>query len=79
MISDAEGAAVAPKSSPINRAVVKRLILARLAVIRPALVPKLRRVSSESFNYLAARLQNIIDDELRDHPSLGATIRIGGK
>lgn len=65
--------------SPINRAVSKRLILNRLAVIRPALVAKMTRISGGSYEWLAARVQNIIDEELRAHGTNGQTIRLGGK
>lgn len=63
----------------INRAAVQRMILARLEVIRPALHGKLTRVSGDSLNWLESRLQNIIDSELRIHPSRGKTIQLGSR
>jgi hypothetical protein len=65
--------------SPINNAVAKRLVFNRLEVIRPALCGKMTRISAGSFEWLAARVQNMIDDELRHHTTKGQTIRLGGK
>ncbi len=65
------------ESSPLNKSVTRRLILARLEVIRPALIGKLTRVSEGTLNYLDSRLRNLIDAELRAHGTCGATIRMG--
>lgn len=61
-------------SSPLNRTETRRLILARLEVIRPALVGKMTRVGDETFTTLEARLRCMIDAELRVLPTVGKTI-----
>jgi hypothetical protein len=60
--------------SPLNKAETRRLIFARMEVIRPALVGKMSRVGDEVFDVLAARLRCIIDNELRNLPTVGKTI-----
>lgn len=65
------------ETSLINKSETRRVILARLDVIRPALVGKLTRVSEDTLNYLDSRLRNLIDNELRAHGTCGATIRMG--
>lgn len=52
------------------------MIFNRLAHLRPALVPKLTRISEGSYEHLEARLQNLIDDGLRHHPTVGKTINL---
>lgn len=61
-------------SSLLNKSETRRLILARLEVIRPALVGKMSRVGDETFTTLEMRLRCIIDNELRALPTVGKTI-----
>jgi hypothetical protein len=70
----AEKVDIAVGSSPINRAACRKMIFARLEILRPALFKKMTRVSESSFTYLEARVQNIIDGQLCTLSTLGSTI-----
>lgn len=62
-------------SSPINRAACRKLIFARLELLRGEyLSKKLTRVSESTFEWIESRVKNIIDDALRRHPTTGSTI-----
>jgi hypothetical protein len=66
--------------STINRAVTRRMIQNRAEHLRGKwFTDKFSRISVGSFEWLEARLQHIIDNELRSHPTMGKTIRLGGK
>ncbi len=73
------GAGVARVRTLLNRSVTRDTILRRVEIIRPALHGKLIRVSESSLHFLESKLRNWIDSELRNHPSVGATIRLGDR
>jgi hypothetical protein len=82
------------RRSPINRAVVKDMVLDMLGDVRPALKDKLKRVSKGTLDHLEARVKRraynivaedletfldaVIKTELESLPTNGQTIRIGG-
>lgn len=57
----------------VNRAEVKRYLLDRAQVLRPAL--GMKRVSEEAVQSLESRLRNMADDMIRRHPCMGRTIK----
>ncbi len=57
----------------VNRAEVKRYLLERAQVLRPAL--GMKRVSNEAVHSLESRLRLMADELIRQHPSLGRTIK----
>ena len=57
----------------INRAEVKRYLLERAQMLRPAL--GMKRVSDEAVQSLESRLRNMADDTIRRHPCMGRTIK----
>jgi hypothetical protein len=57
----------------INRAEVKRYLLDRARLLRPALGMKL--VSNEAVQSLESKLRLMADELIRQHPSLGSTIK----
>jgi len=57
----------------VNRAEVKRYLLARAQVLRPAL--GLRHVSNEAVQSLESRLRNLADEMIRRQAYVGRTIK----
>jgi len=57
----------------VNRTEVKRYLLERAQLLRPAL--GMKRVSNEAVNSLESRLRTMADELIRQHPSLGRTIK----
>jgi hypothetical protein len=57
----------------VNRAEVKRYLLDRARLLRPAL--GMRRVSNEAVQSLEGRLRMMADELIRQHPSMGRTIK----
>jgi len=60
-------------SSLLNRERLKRYLLDRAQVLRPAL--RMKRVSEEAVQSLESRLRNMADDMIRRHPCMGRTIK----
>ena len=57
----------------VNRTEVKRYLLDRAQMLRPAL--GMKRVSDEAVQSLESRLRNLADDMIRRQPSMGRTIK----
>ena len=57
----------------VNRTEVKRYLLERARLLRPAL--GMKRVSNEAVHSLESRLRMMADELIRQHPSLGRTIK----
>jgi hypothetical protein len=57
----------------VNRSELKRYLLDRSQMLRPAL--GMRRVSDEALQSLESRLRNLADDLIRRQPCLGRTIK----
>ena len=57
----------------VNRTEVKRYLLERAQLLRPAL--GMKRVSNEAVHSLESRLRLMADELIRQHPSLGRTIK----
>jgi hypothetical protein len=57
----------------VNRTEVKRYLLERAKLMRPAL--GMKRVSNEAVNSLESRLRMMADELIRQHPSMGRTIK----
>ncbi len=57
----------------VNRAEVKRYLLERAQVLRPAL--GMKRVSNEAVHILESKLRLMADELIRQHPSMGRTIK----
>jgi hypothetical protein len=57
----------------INRSEVKRYLLARAQMLRPAL--GMKRVSNEAVQRLESKLRLMADELIRQHPSMGSTIK----
>jgi len=57
----------------VNRTEVKRYLLDRARHLRPAL--GMRRVSNEAVHSLESKLRLMADELIRQHPSMGRTIK----
>ncbi|MCX8513425.1 MAG: hypothetical protein ORN83_16900, partial [Chthoniobacteraceae bacterium] len=57
----------------VNRSELKRYLLDRAQMLRPAL--GMRRVSDEAVQSLESRLRNMADDLIRRQPCMGRTIK----
>ena len=57
----------------VNRTEVKRYLLERARLLRPAL--GMKRVSNEAVNSLESRLRMMADELIRQHPCVGRTIK----
>ena len=57
----------------VNRSELKRYLLDRSQILRPAL--GMRRVSDEAVQSLENRLRNLADDMIRRQPCMGRTIK----
>lgn len=57
----------------VNRTALKRLILDRRRVIKPAWSAD--RVSESSLDYIESRMRVLVDDALRRHPTIGVTVK----
>jgi len=57
----------------VNQAAMKRYLLDRAQVLRPAL--GMKRVSDEALEDLESSLRNIADDMISRHPCMGRTIK----
>ena len=57
----------------INRSELKRYLLDRAQMLRPAL--GMRHVSNEAVQSLESRLSNMADDMIRRQPCMGRTIK----
>ena len=57
----------------VNRAEVKRYLLDRARLLRPAL--GMKRVSNEAVLSLESKLRLMADELIRQHPSMGRTIK----
>ncbi len=57
----------------VNRTRVKRYLLERARHLRPAL--GMKRVSNEAVQSLESKLRMMADELIRQHPSLGRTIK----
>ena len=57
----------------VNRSEVKRYLLARARLLRPAL--GMKRVSNEAVQSLESKLRFMADELIRQHPSMGSTIK----
>ena len=57
----------------VNRTEVKRYLLDRARLLRPAL--GMKRVSNEAVNSLESKLRLMADELIRQHPSMGRTIK----
>ena len=60
-------------SSLLNKAALKKFILAKLEANRPEL--GLTRVSKEALDTIEARLKNMIENDISTHPSIGKTYK----
>lgn len=60
-------------SSLLNKAALKKFILAKIEAMRPGL--GLTRVSKEALEALEARLKNMIENDISTHPSVGKTYK----
>lgn len=56
----------------LNKKAVKSHVLNRWAKLRPG--KEMTRVGSETYSELNARLTNLIDKLIHEHPSVGKTI-----
>ena len=57
----------------VNRTEVKRYLLDRARLLRPAL--GMKRVSNEAVQSLESKLRLMADELIRQHPSMGRTIK----
>jgi len=57
----------------VNRAEVKRYLLDRTRLLRPAL--GMKQVSNEAVLSLESKLRLMADELIRQHPSMGRTIK----
>jgi len=57
----------------VNRSELKRYLLDRAQMLRPAL--GMRHVSDEAVQSLESRLRNMADDLIRRQPCMGRTIK----
>jgi hypothetical protein len=57
----------------VNRAEVKRYLLGRARLLRPT--SGMKQVSNEAVSSLESRLRLMTDELIRQHPSLGRTIK----
>jgi hypothetical protein len=57
----------------VNQAAMKRYLLDRAQMLRPAL--GMKRVSNEAVHILESRLRMMADELIRQHPSMGRTIK----
>jgi hypothetical protein len=57
----------------VNRTELKRYLLDRSQMLRPAL--GMRHVSDEAVQSLESRLRNLADDMIRRQPCMGRTIK----
>ena len=57
----------------VNRTRVKRYLLDRARHLRPAL--GMKRVSNEAVHSFASKLRLMADELIRQHPSMGRTIK----
>ena len=57
----------------VNRTEVKRYLLERAQLLRPAL--GMKRVSNEAVQSLESKLRLMADELIRQHPSMGRTIK----
>ena len=57
----------------VNQATLKRYLLDRAQMLRPAL--GMKRVSDKAVQNLASRLRNMADDMIRRLPCMGRTIK----
>ncbi len=57
----------------VNRAEVKRYLLDRARLLRPAL--GMKQVSNEAVLSLESKLRLMADELIRQHPSMGRTIK----
>ena len=57
----------------VNRAEVKRYLLDRARLLRPAL--GMKRVPNEAVQSLESKLRLMADEMIRQHPSMGRTIK----
>jgi hypothetical protein len=57
----------------VNRGELKRYLIDRASVLRPAL--GLQRVSDSAVQSLESRLRNLADDLIRRQPCIGRTIK----
>lgn len=57
----------------VNRTELKRYLLDRSQMLRPAL--GMKRVSDEAVQSLESRLRNMADDMIRRQPCMGRTIK----
>jgi len=57
----------------VNRSELKRYLLDRSQMLRPAL--GMRHVSDEALQSLESRLRNLADDLIRRQPCMGRTIK----
>jgi hypothetical protein len=57
----------------VNRAEVKRYLLDRARLLRPAL--GMKRVSKEAVHILESKLRLMADELIRQHPTMGRTIK----
>ena len=64
-----------PTTRLINRAAVREKALAVIALKRPGLTGKMRRVSSKFYLKAQAALENFLDDYIERMPSAGRTLR----
>lgn len=62
-------------SSILNQAATKKFILAKFANLRPGM--PIDRVSKEALEKLEAQLRATIIFEVKRHPSIGRTFKIG--
>ena len=57
----------------VNRCELKRYLIDRASVLRPAL--GMQRVSDSAVQSLESRLRNLADEMIRRQPSMGRTIK----
>ncbi len=57
----------------VNKAAMKRYLLDRAQMLRPAL--GMKRVSNEAVQSLESRLRMMADELILQHPSMGRTIK----
>ena len=57
----------------VNQSAMKRHLLDRAQMLRPAL--GMKRVSDEAVQSLESRLRNLADDMIRRQPCMGRTIK----
>lgn len=63
-------------NSILNRAAMKKLILAKIASLRPGMEKQLTRVSSSSLDHYENKIKAMIEHDIMVHPSIGRTFRV---